>query len=366
MAKLTKDSAKKIQKNLMQWYRQNNRDLPWRETTDPYRVWISEVMLQQTRIEAVIPYFLRFMKTFPTVNHLAESDLQTVLKLWEGLGYYARARNMHRAAKLICDQYQGRLPSTQSALLQLPGIGDYISAAIASISFSLPAAVVDGNVKRILARIALDPAPINDTATKKHFQSLAEMLLSHEHPGDFNQAVMELGQKLCRPRNPLCTKCPVQKYCGAFRTGQADNYPKKKIKKPVPLKQMAYAVINREDRWLLVKRPSTGMLGGLWEMPGSEIHPESSPDKQLQKNLLQTTGLRCRVDRYIGNASHAYTHFKVTAAVYQCWYMSGEIRLNGPAEALWVRPDEIAGFPCHKLMHKILDRIRSVSGEKKF
>lgn len=365
MAKLTKNNAEKIQKNLMQWYRQDNRDLPWRQTTDPYRVWVSEVMLQQTRIEAVIPYFLRFMQAFPTVTHLAESDLQTVLKLWEGLGYYARARNMHRAAKVICDQHQGRLPSTQTGLLQLPGIGDYISAAIASISFSLPVAVVDGNVKRILARIALDTSPINDTAAKKHFQDLAAMLLPNEHPGDFNQAVMELGQKLCRPRNPLCTKCPIQKYCGAFMTGQTGQYPKRRNKKPVPLKQMAYAAICRDDTYLLIKRPSTGMLGGLWEMPGTEIHPDSSPEKELQKDLRKTIGIHCRVNRHLGNASHAYTHFKVAAAVYLCSYVSGEIQLSGPVKAHWVRLDGIADFPCHKLIHKILALIQPALTENK-
>jgi A/G-specific adenine glycosylase len=352
-----------IRNNLLQWYRKNDRDLPWRKTGDPYRVWISEVMLQQTRIEAVIPYYLRFLERFPDVRSLSESDLQSVLKIWEGLGYYARARNMHKAAKIICDQYQGRLPGTRDELLLLPGVGEYISAAVAGISFNVPVAVIDGNVKRILARLFADPTPVNDTSAKKHFESHAEKLLDHKNPGDFNQAVMELGQMICKPRNPVCMDCPIQQYCEAFRTNRIPQYPKRISKKSIPLRQMIYAMILKDGKCLILKRSANGLLGGLWEIPGGELHQKIRLKKQLTDIVLNQTGIRIEVKRKLGIISHAYTHFKINAAVYLCGCKSGEICLNGPAEHRWILPEEIIHYPCHKLIHKIFPLLHEAASK---
>ncbi|MFH2063828.1 MAG: A/G-specific adenine glycosylase [Pseudomonadota bacterium] len=360
---MKKSIPSQIRNNLLQWYWKNDRNLPWRQTKDPYRVWISEVMLQQTRIEAVIPYFMRFIERFPDLKSLAESDLQSVLKLWEGLGYYARARNMHKAAKIICDQYQGRLPETRDELLLLPGVGEYISAAVASISFHIPVSVIDGNVKRILARLFTDPTPVNDTTAKRHFEGHAEKLLDRENPGDYNQAVMELGQMICKPRNPVCMDCPIQLYCEAFRKNRIPQYPQKISKKSIPLKQMIYAMILKDGKYLLLKRPANGLLGGLWEIPGGELHQKARLKKQLADMVLNRTGIRIEVKRKVGTFSHAYTHFKIDAIVYLCGCKSGEICLNGPAEHRWILPEEIPHYPCHKLIHKMVPLLHEAAAK---
>ncbi|MBA4368777.1 MAG: A/G-specific adenine glycosylase [Desulfobacterium sp.] len=360
---IKKNTIQKIQKSLARWYQKNRLDLPWRKTDDPYRVWISEVMLQQTRIETVIPYYNRFMDKYPEIKFLAESDLQSVLKIWEGLGYYARARNMHKAAQIICEKFQGRLPDTREGLLKLPGIGEYISAAIASISFRIPAAVVDGNVKRVLARLFMDSTPTNDTGRKNLFESYAAKLLDQDQPGDFNQAVMELGQRICRPGNPICSDCPVQEFCKVFQTNRIDQYPVRVDRKSVPLKKMNYAIVFQGKKCLLLRRPAKGLLGGLWELPGYEQHHRTAPGKQLENMICRMTGIRIRVEEKIGTVSHAYTHFKVAANVYLCFYKSGEICLNGPTEHQWILPAEIHHYPCHKLIHKIFPMLHGLANQ---
>lgn len=363
--KMKKSTIQKIQQSLTLWYQKNSLDLPWRKTVDPYRVWISEVMLQQTRIETVIPYYNRFMENFPDVKKLAGSDIQQVLKLWEGLGYYARARNLHKAARIICEKFQGRLPDTREGLRLLPGIGGYISAAIASISFRIPAAVVDGNVKRVLARLFMDATPINDTGEKNHFETYAVKLLDHEQPGDFNQAMMELGQRICKPGNPACSDCPVQEFCMVFQAGQVGQYPVKVVKKSVPLKKMNYAIVFQGKKCLLLRRPAEGLLGGLWEFPGYEQQRHTiQPEKQLADMIRRMTGIRISVEEKIGTAGHAYTHFKVTANIYLCCYKSGEICLNGPAEHQWILPEEIHHYPCHKLIHKIFPMLQGLENQE--
>lgn len=351
---MKKNTTRKIQQSLTRWYQKNSLDLPWRKTVDPYRVWVSEVMLQQTRIETVIPYYNRFMEKFPDVRKLAGSDVQQVLKLWEGLGYYARARNMHKAAQIICERFQRRLPDTREELRKLPGIGGYISAAIASISFRIPAAVVDGNVKRVLARLFMDATPVNATDGKNQFENYAARLLDPDQPGDFNQAIMELGQRICKPKNPVCSDCPVQEFCMVFQAGQVGQYPVRVVKKSVPLKKMNYAIVFQGKKCLLLRRPFEGLLGGLWEFPGYEQERQTNqPEKQLADMIRRMTGIRISVVEKIGIATHAYTHFKVTANIYNGYYKSGEICLNGPTEHQWILPEEIHHYPCHKLIHKI-------------
>ncbi len=358
---MKKSIIQKIQQSLTRWYRENSLDLPWRKTDDPYQVWVSEVMLQQTRIETVIPYYNRFMEKFPDVEKLAGSDIQQVLKRWEGLGYYARARNLHKAAQVICEKFQGRLPDTREELLTLPGIGGYISAAIASISFHIPAAVVDGNVKRVLARLFMDATPINATGEKNQFETYAVKLLDPDQPGDFNQAIMELGQRICKPGKPVCSDCPVQEFCMVFQADKVGQYPVRVVKKSIPHKKMNYAIVFQGEKCLLLRRPAEGLLGDLWEFPGYEQDRQTDqPEKQLADKIRRMTGIRISVKEKIGTAAHAYTHFKVTADIYLCFYKSGEIRLDGPTEHQWILPEEIRQFPCHKLIHKIfpmLDRL---------
>ncbi len=220
----------KFQQQLLSWYRKNARDLPWRRTEDPYRIWLSEVMLQQTQVKTVIPYYHEFLTRFPTVRELAIADLQKVLKMWEGLGYYSRARNLHKAANIIVDQHDEIFPTDLTKIKNLPGIGDYIAAAVGSIAFQHSVAVVDGNVKRVLARLLCMPEPVNNTKHKKIFRKKATTLLNPKEPGDHNEAMMELGALICRPGNPDCKRCPVQQFCQAFNTEQTAHFPKRKKK----------------------------------------------------------------------------------------------------------------------------------------
>ncbi|MEZ4568646.1 MAG: A/G-specific adenine glycosylase, partial [Desulfobacterales bacterium] len=217
LKEIKRENAQPIRTALTRWYAENLRHLPWRGSADPYHIWVSEVMLQQTQVATVIPYFKRFCQAFPDIRALAAADLQDVLKLWEGLGYYARARNLHKAAKIVTDQYNGRIPDDADGFMALPGVGDYIGAAVLSIAFDRPLAVVDGNVKRVLARLFEIDAPVNVSASYKIFQSCANLLLNAEDPGTFNQAVMELGALVCRPSGPDCRVCPLAGWCGAFK-----------------------------------------------------------------------------------------------------------------------------------------------------
>jgi len=316
-------------------------------------------MLQETRIDTVVPYYKRFIKHFPDIEDLAKSDLEFVLKQWEGLGYYARARNMHQAAKIICKAFGGKLPDNQEELLELPGIGDYISAAVGSIAFNLPVAVIDGNVKRILARLFMEPMPINDAAAKKYFRDLAHKILDQENPGQFNQAMMELGQRVCKPKGPACGHCPLRTCCGACKKDMTASFPVKNPKKTIPLRKMVFAVVIRKGKWLIIRRPNNGLLGGLWEFPGKEILPAQNSDDEVAGIVVQKTGILVKTNRKLGKVRHAYTHFRVSANVYLCSYVSGKVQLNGAADHLWIQPEEMRHYPFHKMIHKMIPLLDS-------
>ena len=233
---------------LLAWFKDYQRDMPWRRTEDPYRIWVSEVMLQQTQVKKVVGYYERFIARFPDVQHLAAAPLQDVLKVWEGLGYYARARNLHKAAQVIVDELDGKIPVDYATFRKLPGVGDYSAAAVQSIAFDAPYAAVDGNIKRVLARLFLMEAPINDTKSAKVFQQQADDLLDPNAPGFFNQAMMELGAMVCRPQSPTCLVCPVNSFCEAFHTARQDEFPYRRETKPVPEHHLAVGVIYKRQQ----------------------------------------------------------------------------------------------------------------------
>jgi A/G-specific adenine glycosylase len=247
----------------------HRRPMPWRETSDPYAIWVSEVMLQQTRVDTVRPYFQRWLTRFPDVGSLADAPVDEVLRHWQGLGYYGRARNLHRAALLVRERHGGQLPRDPDGLRQLPGVGEYTAGAVASIAFGLPTPAVDGNVRRVLARLRglEDPAP-------RALKELVATLIPRERPGDFNQALMELGATLCTPRSPDCGACPVRDWCAARTTGRPESFPRPKRRGPAPAASVETRVVRRADgRVLLVQRPADGFLGGMWEFPGEVIPP---------------------------------------------------------------------------------------------
>jgi A/G-specific adenine glycosylase len=341
----------RYQEKLLQWFDNELRDLPWRKTNDPYAIWISEIMLQQTQVKTVLPYFNRFVEKFPDVFTLAGADLHQVLKLWEGLGYYARARNLHKAANMIVEKYQGRFPTSIEQIKALPGIGPYTAAAISSISFGSALAVVDGNVERVLAR--LFTMPTKSPADQKKTKALAEQLLARKRPGDYNQAIMELGALVCKPRNPLCDTCPVAEFCLAFKYQKQDSYPVKRPKKHRPHHLIAVGVVWHQGKILIARRPESAMLGGLWEFPGGKVKDNESLEQTVQREIWEEMGIRVQVGAKITCIEHGYTHFSITLCAFHCEYLSGTVKALASSEWRWISPDAIENYAFPRANHKI-------------
>jgi A/G-specific adenine glycosylase len=334
---------------ILAWYSQNARSLPWRGHPDPYAVWISEIMLQQTRVETVIPYFARWMQEFPTIQNLSDSSEQQVLNIWEGLGYYSRARSLLKAARTICTQHGGRLPETMPELMALPGIGRYTAAAISSIAFGADNAVVDGNVKRVLARVFNISEPVNSPAGETLLWSLATCLLPAGEAGEYNQAVMDLGATICVPRTPACEACPVKLICISFRDHLQEERPVMLEKLPIPHITVCAAIIHRKDDILIARRPSKGLLGGLWEFPGGQGEEGEGFEQALGREIQEELGIGIKVNELFGIYHHAYTHFKVTLHAFQTSEPNGEPSALHASEIRWVKITDLADFPMGKI-----------------
>lgn len=347
-----------LQSRLIEWYKKNHRPLPWRQTRDPYRIWVSEVMLQQTQVQTVVPYYQEFIQRFPTVETLAKADLQQVLKQWEGLGYYGRARNLHRASQEILTRHGGQFPEAHDEIKKLPGVGDYIAAALSSIAFNTPFAVVDGNVKRVLSRLFEIDTPINKNGVNRYFGRMAEGLLERRQPGTYNQAIMELGALICRPKAPECTQCPISPMCQALGNGTVGQYPKRIRAARLPEYKIAIGVVFKKDKVLITKRRPKGLLGGLWEFPGGKINSQESPKTACIREIKEETGLTVTVTEPLSQIKHAYTHFKIVAHVFVCRYVTGRVRLQGPEDYRWIRIDEIDNYPFPGANHKFIPLIR--------
>jgi len=347
-----------IRKKLTAWYVKSRRDLPWRDTQDPYRIWVSEVMLQQTQVKTVIPYFNTFVKRYPDVATLARADLQSVLKVWEGLGYYARARNLHRAVRRIQSESHGRVPSSWVEFRALPGVGEYIAAAVLSIAFDQAYAVVDGNVKRVLARVFLVDAPVNRSSSMDLFRKLAEEILDTSQPGTFNQAVMELGALVCTPKNPECRECPLNQRCKAFLNGEENNYPKREKRKPVPEYHISVGIVEKNGRLLITRRSPDGMLGGLWEFPGGKVQEGETPEAACVREIQEEVNLVASVEHHLTRVRHAYSHFKIILDVFRCRYVSGRVHRRGPVAHRWVTLSQLDRYPFPGANRKFLHLLK--------
>jgi len=348
-----------FQKKLLFWYNTHRRSLPWRDSDDSYAIWISEVMLQQTQVKTVIPYYEKFMKRFPDINGLATAQLQDVLKLWEGLGYYARARNLHRAAQRLISDYQGKVPPIYQSFRSLPGVGDYISAAVLSIAFGQPFAVVDGNVKRFLARLDRLDVPVNQPASYRVYRLRADRLLYRKDPGEYNQAVMELGALVCTPRQPTCDRCPISDFCRSFQAGCVDRFPKRVDSRPVPEYRIAVGVVIKAGRLLIAQRKPDGLLGGLWEFPGGKVKSGESSREACVREIKEELNLDVDVAAKIGRVRHAYTHFKIDMDVFVCEYRSGRVCRNGPVDHKWISLKGIEKYPIPGANHKIMRLLKA-------
>jgi len=344
---------------LLAWYQSNARELPWRSVQSPYRTWISEIMLQQTQVETVIPYFLRWMVRFPDIQTLADADEQEVLSEWEGLGYYSRARNLHRAAKIIVEELGGQLPSASKVLQRLPGIGPYTAAAIASIAFGEDVAAVDGNIRRVLSRLFDVRVPARSPEGEKLIWGLAEENLPSGRASEYNQAMMDLGATICLPKNPVCQQCPIAAFCRARKLGVQDERPVKLPRKKVPHLTVTAAVISRRGQVLLAQRPKTGLLGGMWEFPGGTLE-EKDADLQacLRREILEELGVNLDVHAPFGVYQHAYTHFKITLHAFLCSLPQGETPENLENDDLrWVGVNDLGEFPMGKVDRQIAERL---------
>lgn len=308
---------------LLAWHRPELRAMPWRQIRDPYRIWVSEIMLHQTQAQTVVPYYERFLARFPTVESLAAANLDDVLKAWEGLGYYARARNLHRGAHQVVERYDGQLPRTADELLGISGIGRYTAGAILSIAFGQDRPAVDGNVTRVLCRAFNIDAPPQG-ATAEGLWTLAEQILPRGQAGGFNEALMDLGATVCTPRRPDCAHCPWAGDCQANRLGLQAERPVRRPRRAVPHYDIAIGVIWQDDRVLISQRPPKALLGGLWEFPGGKIEPGESPAAALAREAAEELDVRVGDVQPFMIVEHAYTHFRVTLHVLQCRHVSGE------------------------------------------
>lgn len=329
---------KEIVEPLLEWYAANARTLPWRSEPTPYRVWLSEIMLQQTRVEAGLPYFERFVAALPSIQALADADEQLLLKLWEGLGYYSRARNLQKAARIIVDEYNGQLPSTPQELQKLPGIGPYTAGAVASIAFGYPVPAVDGNVLRVLSRITAYEGDVLAAGVKEKTAAALQEILP-QRVGDFNQALMELGALVCLPNGaPKCLLCPVRELCEARKRGIENDLPYKAPKKGRRIEERTILLLHCQNRYALRRRPPEGLLAGLWEFPSLDGHLKSD---ELHTQL-EVLGLRTGTILNAGTAKHIFSHIE--------WHMQGLLvecmDYAAPEGWIWVTPEELsAAYP---------------------
>jgi A/G-specific adenine glycosylase len=346
-----------ITSSLLSWYTLNQRNLPWRDNPDPYFVWVSEVMLQQTRVDTVIPYFYNWINRFPSIESLAYATEQEILKCWEGLGYYSRARNLHKAAGIICREFGGKLPCKRSKLEELPGIGPYTAGAIASIACGMDEPVLDGNVTRVYARLYNLNFPVKSGTGRRYLYKLAVEVLPRGKAGTYNQALMDLGATICLPRQPLCSQCPLSAYCVSFSVGNQEERPIRQVRIAVPHYTVTAAVIWKDGNVLIARRPSHGLLGGLWEFPGGKVEAGEELAEGLKREIREELGVDITVGREIGVFNHAYTHFKIKLHAFNCQIIGGEPAAIAASEIQWIEPGNLGSFPMGKIDRQISNLI---------
>lgn len=348
-----------LAQKLLEWYDRSARSLPWRGQSDSYAVWVSEIMCQQTRVETAIPYFNRWMQRFPSVASLAAAPEQDVLHAWEGLGYYSRARNLHRAAKQVMERYGGQLPADRAALQTLPGFGRYTAAAVASIAFGLDEAALDGNIRRVLARVFDLRIPARSREGEQRLWSLAAENLPSGRAGDYNEALMDLGALVCTPRSPSCPACPLAEICQARALGVQAERPVLEARPAVPHYIVTAAVMHNNGRVLIARRPEQGLLGGMWEFPGGKLEDGETLVQGLQREIREELGVEIRVEDEMGVYEHAYSHFRVTLHAFQCAVLSGEPQALAASELRWAAPAELAQYPMGKIDRQIARRVQN-------
>ena len=369
------DSPQDIQNSLLEWFRENGRYwIPWKlkkdgsipqlgESISPYGIWIAEVMLQQTQLKVVIPYWKKWMKVFPTLSCLAEADLENLLMIWQGLGYYSRAKRIHQSSKILVefvgknrDQDPDSWPNQIDKWMSLPGIGRSTAGSIISSAFDLPTPILDGNVKRILSRLlAIERKSIKDERKLWEFSSL---LIERQSPRDFNQALMDLGAIICTPKKPSCSSCPLQNFCVAHTKYDPEDFPKKEMTKIKPLQEIGIGLVfNQKGELLIDQRLESSSMGGMWEFPGGKKIPNESIEKTIERELKEELGIIVTVGEKLLSFEHAYTHKKLYFTVHICAWISGQPKPLASQKLLWVSPDKLFDFPFPAANTKIISEL---------
>ena len=336
---------------LLKWYDTNMQNYPWRENQNPYHIWLSEVMLQQTQVNTVIPYYYKWLKNFPNISMVADADLEDLLKKWEGLGYYARVRNFHSSCKIVKTKFNLSIPNRYDDLIALPGIGPYIAGAILSIAFNLPFAAIDGNAKRVFSRfyeIDLSRGKGNNS-----LYTAFSIHIPNARPGDFNQAIMDLGRIICTSQKPTCDLCPLQMDCKAYANSSVNTFPIKMKKREKPHYHIAVGVIKYKGKLLISKRTENGLLGGLWEFPGGKIIAGESAEECVMREIKEELGVLVIPQLFIKQIHHKYSHFSITMDAYFCDYLGGTPQSLGCADWRWVDKGAIYQLPFPKANHKL-------------
>ncbi|MGC8873787.1 MAG: A/G-specific adenine glycosylase [Chloroflexia bacterium] len=347
------NDLRKVGERLLAWAEDALTPFPWRGECDPYRIWVSEVMLQQTRRETVVSYYRRFLERFPTLRDLAAADLEEVLKVWEGLGYYARARALHAAARQVVERFGGELPVERRALLSLPGIGPYTAGAILSLAYGQDEPVLDGNVRRVLCRLALVREDPRRPEVQRRLWGLARAVLVPGRAGRTNEALMELGATLCTPRAPRCADCPLSALCRARQTGAVEEVPRRSARGRLPNRVVTAAVIVENARVLVARRQERDFLGGLWEFPGGAVEPGETLEACLKREIAEEIGIEVEVGKRLAVLRQAYTHFRITLHVFLCRHVRGEPRALECADWRWADAEALQGLPMSAVDRRI-------------
>jgi len=364
MKRLSAAARRSIQKRLLAWFEQDRRDLPWRQSKDPYRVWVSEIMLQQTQVKTVIPYFEAFVRRFPGVRALAKARLEDVLQLWSGLGYYRRAKHLHEAARLIVERHRGRFPRSLEEAVALPGLGRYSAGAVLSIAYGLDLPVVDGNVMRVFSRLVASERDPRSTEGQKVLWKLAEWLLPQGRAGDFNQALMELGARICTPKAPDCPRCPLAAECRAQKTGKPERYPVRSARKPTRICYQACAVIARNGKVLLEYDTRGRWYRDLWHLPFFELRSERLAEKSLREQVRQRFGLEVELAGRILKNQFTVTVHRVTQVALRCNVRAGRVSAQAGRRTKWVTPGALQRTPLPSSQKEIARRVSEDNADR--
>ena len=350
---------KEISNELVRWFKKNKREMPWRLDKTPYRIWISELMLQQTKVDQVIPFYNKWMNNFPTLSSLSNASQEEILKSWEGLGYYSRARNIYKSSRIIDEKFNGIFPSNPSEIESLPGIGPYTKAAICSIAFNLDYAVLDGNVMRVLSRLYLYEKDISLSSSKKDLQTIADRILPEGNASNFNESIMEFGALICTTKKTDCTKCPIKNNCLAFKENVVSKYPVRTPKKKIPEMIVGAAVIIYKNKILISQRRSGQMLEGLWEFPGGKKEVKESIQQCIKREIKEELDIDIRIDKHLITINHFYSHFKMKMHTYFAKIHKGIPKSMESQNFEWVSLKDIRSRPFSKADLKVIDALKN-------